>query len=524
MKWALVTAIACIASCSQAPQEDAPSQGRRSSLYPPQWTPGFADEAGRTLPDISYAGYRNGEQPTSSTSESLQLITPSIIADGVTDNTSIIQAAIDGATNGGIISLPAGTIVIAGKINISHSNIVLRGQGMATKLRFTETTEMNNRGHITARGDVSTTNETVLSAAGEYGSRDVYVASSSGFAIGDDVVVGWVITPEFIAEHEMTGIWGPFNDTWCPFFRRRIVAIAPTANGSRLTLDVPLRYPAKLRDQASIRKELGALSGIGIEHLAISDAVSPLVVDTVSRAALVEFIGIKDAWIDDVRSYAPGIDGDADAQLWSRGLVIIDSKRVTISNAHFAFAQHRGDGGNGYLFEIMGSNEVLIRDSSGHRGRHNFIQNWSFGANGLVFLRVHSSESRAISNGLEFGAASEFHHSLAMASAIDDSVLDDGWNASNRGTESSGAGMTATDVVFWNNRGTGILRSYQAGLGYLIGNAMITFALLPSPLPLWSEGSGEEDFVELADQTVEPTSLYEDQLAKRLARGERLWP
>ncbi len=33
----------------------------RSSLYPEDWTPGFADSQGRFLHDFSYAGYHNGE-------------------------------------------------------------------------------------------------------------------------------------------------------------------------------------------------------------------------------------------------------------------------------------------------------------------------------------------------------------------------------------------------------------------------------------------------------------------------------
>ena len=37
--------------------------GWRSSLYPEDWQPGFADASGRFLHDFSYAGYARGEKP-----------------------------------------------------------------------------------------------------------------------------------------------------------------------------------------------------------------------------------------------------------------------------------------------------------------------------------------------------------------------------------------------------------------------------------------------------------------------------
>ena len=41
----------------------------------------------------------------------------------------------------------------------------------------------------------------------------VEVADPGSLAPGDDVAVGFVITPEFIDEHGMTGTWMAFNGT-----------------------------------------------------------------------------------------------------------------------------------------------------------------------------------------------------------------------------------------------------------------------------------------------------------------------
>ena len=124
-------------------------------------------------------------------------------------------------------------------------------------------------------------------------------------------------------------------------------------------------------------------------------------------------------------------------------------------------AQNRGGGGAGYLFEISRSSEVLTRDCTAIAGRHNFIQNWDFGASGLVWLRCVSQEGRGFSNSRDrrgYSGLSEYHHSLAMACLVDSCTLDDGWFGGNRHDWGAGAGNTVTQSVYWNTRGEGVLR------------------------------------------------------------------
>jgi len=118
---------------------------------------------------------------------------------------------------------------------------------------------------------------------------------------------------------------------------------------------------------------------------------------------------------------------------------------------------------------------------------------------------------------------SEYHHSLAMANLVDDSVADDGWGAVNRQAWSSGAGHSATQSVFWNLRGQGILRSYQFGHGYVIGTGaeVDVQAEKGGPWDLFGlgEGTAPSDWVEHQGSAplLAPQSLYEDQLSRRLA-------
>lgn len=490
----------------------------RSALYPADWAPGFA-VGDASLPDFSYAGWHNGEgaPPSPPVDRVVEGGDPT----GLADSTAAIQAALD---LGGVVRLPAGTWRVDGLLTVATSGTVLRGDGPdATFVHFTAATGMEGVANLTFAGASRQGTDRPLAVDGAAGSREVTLTDPAGLAVGDDVLVGWTITPAFIEAHGMTGVWAVSADRWRPFFRRTVVAI----DGDRVTLDVPLRYPALLRDGASPRVETGALRDVGLEGLAVSSAVDPTAAWTADRSHAVALVGVTDGFVRDVVSWSPPGADDGD-HLQSGGLLVQQSKRVTVSDVHLAEAQNRGEGGNGYLFEVMQSAEVLIADCTARAGRHNFIQNWDFGTSGVVFLRTVSTEGQALTSrtgSIRTVGASEFHHSLAMANLIDHSVTDDAWKAANRGSYSSGAGHSATQTVFWNTAGAGALSSYQFGLGYVIGTTGLT---VNTAITVWPETSGSEpeDWAEGVDAggTLEPASLYEDQLARRLARGEVRWP
>jgi hypothetical protein len=236
------------------------------------------------------------------------------------------------------------------------------------------------------------------------------------------------------------------------------------------------------------------------------------------------FSQVQDCWVRDVVSWESPYPTDARGKhLMSSGVEVLDSRRVTITDTVMENAIHRGSGGNGYLFEISRSNEVLTVDSTARAGRHNFIQNWDFGTSGCVWLRTTSEDSRAYFadwDPVGYAAYSEFHHSLAMANLIDQSVATDGWQAVNRQDESSGAGHSATETVWWNLTGGGYLRSLQVGDGYVVGTDGVDLHVDPDEADFFfsGEGTAPEDWTEgIGDAaTLEPASLYEDQLARRV--------
>jgi hypothetical protein len=500
----------------------------RSSLYPEDWTPDFTQSEGRFLHDFSYAGYHYGEEapPAPPPGPLFDVLDYGADPSGFSDSGPAIQATIDAAESdgGGVVVLPAGEYRVEDRLTINADGVVLQGGGIGqTFLYFTRSAGMTDSAHITFAGSITQGPDLLLAQDGVTRSHEVLLDDALLLQPGDEVSVGWTISEAFVAEHQMTEHWYTFNDTWRPFFRRTVLSVDTSSSPHRVSLDVPLRYPAKVRDNASLRVESGYLSECGLEDLSVSTVGDWNAAWNLDRSHAVAFKGTKDCWMRRVASYeSPGSSG-AGYHLLSGGVKVQQSKRVTISDSLIEAPQNRGGGGNGYLFEISRSSEILTRDSIGRAGRHNFIQNWDFGTSGCVWLRTTSTEGRALfAQGDSVGLLgfSEFHHSLAMANLIDDSVTADGWQGVNRKDWSSGAGHSATQNVFWNLRGGGELKSFQAGWGYIIGTENLTVSTDLSLGGFFgsADSTAPEDWLEGEDLGAHlvPSSLYEDQLARRL--------
>ena len=492
----------------------------RSALYPDAWTPSLTDVEGRFLHDFSYAGYHSGEQALPNIAGPLYDVTAyGAVADDVTDNTLSIQAAIDDAElAGGVVFFPAGTFRIDGTLSVEASNVVLRGEGALTQLHFTKTSGMSDTAHLTLRGSRTTGYEALATADLVQREFTVAVADASGFTVGDQVEIGWTITPEFVADHGMTGVWGPFNDSWVTFWRRTIVDIDTNAVPHQVTLDAPHRYPALVRDGVSMVAVTGQLTEVGIEDLAVTNAADVASAEANDRNHIIDLVEVRDGWVARVETFHHL--GEANGHVQSGGLRILQSRRVTVLDSSFENAQNRLGGGNGYLVEVSQVTDVLIESVLAVNGRHNLIQNWGFGATGIVWKDCYSSGSTAFNEPLTWigvPAYSEFHHSLATANLIEGGIWHDGFKAEDRGLYSSGAGSSATESVFWNVGGNGLISTDQHGWGYVIG-ASDTLTVRTDPL-LGPIDGPPEDWVETvpAGQVLSPTSLYEDQLSRRLA-------
>lgn len=77
--------------------------------------------------------------------------------DGVTDDTTAIQNAINSLSNGGVLYIPAGTYVISNTLTITNNYTVIKGNGLTTVLSFKGSGKAISLGH----SDYSTTIENI---------------------------------------------------------------------------------------------------------------------------------------------------------------------------------------------------------------------------------------------------------------------------------------------------------------------------------------------------------------------------
>jgi hypothetical protein len=491
----------------------------RSLLFPSAWTPEHTLEDGHFLHDFSYAGYAGSSRELPELAELAMVSVLDFGADplGERDSTASFSSAIaEASINGGVVWVPEGLYRLDELLEITASHVVLAGEGAEkSKLWFTRAHDMTDRASISFQGSLQQLDELLLSEDALPREDSVLLEEAGSLAAGMELSLGWFISDEFIEEHGMTGTWESFNGLWRPFFRREVVSV----EGQKVQLDVPTRYLGKVRDGVSLRLESGYLSECGIQDLSVSTAVEWEQAWQYDRAHAILFKEVRDCWVRNVHSFeAP--NQEEGYHLQSGGVKVQASKRVTIVDSVMEKPQNRGPGGNGYLFELSTSSEILIKDCRAREGRHNFIQNWDFGTSGSVFLRTDSSGGRSFhdsTGAITSVGTSEFHHSLAMANLIDQSSVDDGWKAVNRLFFSSGAGHSATENVFWNIQGEGFLASLQFGNGYVIGTSGVELSVTVENA-FESHGTAPEDYTEGIDrgEYLVPQSLFEAQLELRL--------
>lgn len=500
----------------------------RSALYPADWTPAFTGPDGEFLHDVSYAGYHRSEVP-------LPDAWPGPVVD-VTAHGAMPGADADSApafaaalaalpAGGGTIFVPDGEYTLASPLRITRSGVLIRGASRdGARLRFTRAVAGDSASITFAGGASPAAGARALVEDAMPRGFVVRVADSSGLRPGDGVLLDAEITQAFIDEQGMGGLWDTGTNSALGarkvFLRREIVAV----DGGAITLDVPVRAPLRVRDRAALRPDGQALRECGLAHLSITDVATAAVASASPRAHAIELSHVEDCFVRDVASYASARSPVPVQHLRSGGVYVVNSKRVTVADVTMAHAQNHGDGGAGYGLEASTSNDILFRDSVVEDVRHGLIQNWDFGSSGLVWLRC-DSRGNTLSGTPAIGGRSEFHHRLAVANLFDSTRDTVGFNAHNRGMESSNAGATSTESVFWNVAGASevdsYLLSYQAGRGYVIGTHDLTVQVVPGPLeealgvaahaePVdWAEGVG-------AGAALEPSSLFEDQLARRL--------
>ncbi|MFS0725420.1 S-layer homology domain-containing protein [Paenibacillus sp. 1P07SE] len=523
----------------------------RSVLYPEDWYPGYGDDEGRFLHDFSYAGYRMGEVPIPDTvpGDIIHVTQAPYHADntGAEDATAAIQQAIDdvGDAGGGVVYLPPGTYRVKPQgvnnqaLKINQNGVVLRGAGPEATFLFNDEPVMRGKDIITVTSEGNQFlgiqgTETLLRQDLHEPTMLIPVQDTAGLAAGDWIAISNRYTAAFIEEHDMTGWWNIYEGNEGVTFYRQVVAV--DHDSRTIAIDIPTRYPLNTRDHASVYKLNPPVREVGVEHLSIGNAenLTPGIGEAdntvegtagyqVAGTKAVRFVRVVDAWARNVHSYRPPSNSAGyDYHILSSGIVTSNSRNVTIADSDMRKPLYRGAGGNGYLYELVG-NDNLIVNSRAEEGRHNYTFSHMRTSGNVIRDSVSVNPTHVI----------DFHQYLSMSNLLEGMILDgDTIEASVRPYPSSSPtykhGQTTSQTVIWNTTGVrahpnlgGIaVDSRQHGHGYVIGTQGQDTEVRVTPVLHAGRNTAPVDFTEGIGQGAEllPQSLYGDQWQQRQAR------
>ena len=526
-----------------------------SQLYPAHWVPGYTHGTEQYfLHDFSYAGYKMGTEaiPASVGDAYIDVTQAPYNADntGTTDVTTIIQNAIDAITvlGGGTVYLPAGTYKVkplgSSALNIRASNIILRGAGKNRTMIRCDEENMRDKTIISVSGngnwDTPEDGRTyyLTQNIGNTPCKEIFLDDIAGLMPGTWVIIRSDRSAAWIAEHSMGGFWNP-NTTMGITFYRQITSINRDAKS--ITIDIPSRYPVKMRDNARVYIVTPKLMNVGLENFSIGNKMNPASSGwgeedyntnstnggyLVHNSFLIKFAYAVNSWAKNIASYKadnPTNTSFGEVHMTSNGIDLNKCRSMTIENCDFSYPQYEGGGGNGYGLNLC-SEDCLFKNYSSTSPRHAFAFKYAY-ANGNVFYKCSSTKAKY---------ASDFHMYFSVSNLIDNQILDGDFIESSirpyGATAGNYHGYTSSQTVFWNSNGLAyngnnyIVDSRQFGYGYIIGTQGAATGVKTTPTYISTAyGNVEtapEDYKEGIGQgaTLAPASLYDSQLSKRYLR------
>ena len=488
-------------SCSSTPQNNDPSDGggggsEEEYVYEkiPYTDP---DEKGDAILDFSRVGYKWGDLNVPDYPVVMTLEAP---ADG-SDATEMIQEALDKMTQKGALLLKAGTWNISGTLNMTKSNVVLRGEGDATVLVATGklVRPLIILGTTSQRQTVSGSSSRITDSYTPAGQMYVTVEDPSKYAVGDDVVIYRVPNQQWITDLKMDQIPpradGGTVTQWQAsgfsiYWERTVVR----KSGSQIYLDNPV---AMALDQTYDESQLikytysDRITGSGIEDMTlVSEYASAF--DENHAWTAIEIQTAIHCWVDNITSRYFGF-----------GLVDMKagSKNITVSNCTCLSPKSTIQGSRRYGFYFSGGQLCLVKNCKADSARHSFSSSAKV-AGPNVFTRCTSTHALD-----DCGP----HQRWCTGTLYDCVSTDYLFRVQDRSNLGSGHGWAGANQVMWNCTGKTLVcqSPWVSAKNYAIGCVGTK-----------SEGAftGRPDGVwESYGVPVTPESLYEQQFINRKA-------
>lgn len=400
-------------------------------IYPP-------DAKDDIIPDFSRVGYHQGDK------EIPNVKVVKVLSSNGKNDQQQIQAAIDELAKlpldaigfRGAILLKSGTYEIPGSININASGIILRGEGLATKLLATGT---GQRKLISVNGagkpkEVPNTRTKIIDGYVAVGAKSFKVANAANFKVGDDIMIfrpgtkKWIedLKMDQIEAREGTSQWKA--EDYNLNFERKITAI----KGNQIFIDNPVVMAMETQyGGGEIFKYTfeGRITEVGIENMFLESAYQSDTDEDHGWDA-VWMNRVQNAWVNNVTSKYFG---------YSCVNLAEHSKQVTVKNCTSLAPKSKIEGGRRYSFNNDGQLN-LVRDCLADEGRHDYVTGAKVtGPN--VFYNCKSTNAKA-----DIGP----HHRWATGTLYDNIITDGDINIQDRGNWGTGHGWAGVTQVLWN--------------------------------------------------------------------------
>jgi hypothetical protein len=487
-----------------------------------------ADTAGNRIPDFSYAGYENGNQPIPTVTRVLDTLSP---LPG--DNVAQIAAAVQGAasvtpdSNGirGVILLKPGVWRVGTPVKVNVSGVILRGAGSGSDTTantvFQSTGDSTTQYSVVIAGGgsqqvwkdtVAGTTTDILDTLVPEGALRVTVAAPGNFSVGDGVRIAQPCTQAWL-----TAIGGGGGGAdWAvgsvvPQFKRYVTAI----HGDTLVLDAPLfnnLYQRLAQSTVTRLTGSGIVTKVGLEHFRVDiEGWTDSLVDNNTPAEAVDFFQIENSWANDVVCLH---FKQAAFRTNTASLLTFEDCQGLEPVGTYA-AEHR------YGYDVYNaSTGILFLRCHMTRGRHSFISNGGPTVSNIAIVRCTSADPISSAEGHRLWSMGMLFDVYRDSGAVPDTGEGRVLGLYDRGTYGSGHGWGAVNSVVWNpdtRRSTGangniLVQQPPTGSNFLIGG----YGTLATYIPFSGASGWIEGFDSTSGLSLSPQSLYEQQLADRL--------
>jgi hypothetical protein len=287
-------ALVCLTGCASVPPAPEVKPAAPVVAYSELWgRDGELWSPSGRLPDFSYAGYRNGNQPIPDYPTTTSVAAYGARGDDDVDDTAAFKAAL-AATESGAVLVPPGRYIISDILLINKGGVVLRGDGTdKTTLYFTRPLEAiaPNTGATTSgrptsnyswsgglvklQGKITSIPLAHITAPAVRGDRIITLDKADKLSVGQWIEIALTDTPEnTLAVHLYSDDAGDISQLKGST-KTSLVTRITRIEGNKVELERRLRFDVRAEWKPLVKTFRPSVQDSGVEDLTFEFPVTP---------------------------------------------------------------------------------------------------------------------------------------------------------------------------------------------------------------------------------------------------------